>query len=392
MQLRHVRRYECVDIDAVVFQNRQTSEEMQRTKENETAAVMQALDSEVLAASTLQRRRYYERLDRMSAAPLWERLQNLVRKEPASAASAAHWDFDGVMRALLLDAGELISAEEAERRVLILENPALRGASSVTQTLYAGLQLVLPGEIAPAHRHSQAALRFILEGDGAYTNVEGEKLLMSPGDLILTPSWTWHDHGNETDVPVIWLDGLDIPIVQFFDASFAEAGNQPSQTLRKPIGDASARFGENMAPVGLPKAERDASLLHYRYARSRAALMAYAGGATVDSCHGYKMQYINPADGGPVMATIGAYLQFLPGGFSSRVSRQTDGAVYSVVEGSGEALVGETLIRWKPRDIFVVPSWAELKLNASADSVLFSFSDRPIHEKLGLHREFRGQS
>ena len=353
---------------------------------------MQAFDSEVSAAAALQRRRYYERLDRVSAAPLWERLQNLVRKEPASAAIAAHWDYDGALRALLLDAGKLISAEVAERRVLILENPALRGASSVTQTLYAGLQLVLPGEIAPAHRHSQSALRFILEGDGAYTNVEGEKLPMSPGDLILTPSWTWHDHGNETDAPVVWLDGLDIPIVRFFDASFAEAGNQANQTSRKPMGDASARFGENMAPVGLPKTERDASLLHYRYARSRAALMAYAGGATVDSCHGYKMQYINPADGGPVMATIGAFLQFLPGGFRSCASRQTDGAVYSVVEGCGEALIGEALIRWKPRDVFVVPSWAELKLNASAGSVLFSFSDRPIHEKLGLHREFRGQA
>jgi gentisate 1,2-dioxygenase len=365
---------------------------MQRTNENEVAAVMQALDNEVLAVPALQRRQYYERLDRVSAAPLWERLQNLVRKEPASAAIAAHWDYDGAMRALLLDAGKLISAEEAERRVLILENPALRGASSVTQTLYAGLQLVLPGEVAPAHRHSQSALRFIIEGDGAYTAVEGEKLPMSPGDLILTPSWTWHDHGNETDAPVVWLDGLDIPIVQFFDASFAEAGNQPSQTLRKPIGDASARFGENMAPVGLPKTGRDASLLHYRYAKSRAALMAYAGGAAVDPCHGYKMQYINPANGGPVMATIGAFLQFLPAGFRSCASRQTDGAVYSVVEGCGEALIGEALIRWKPRDVFVVPSWAELKLNASADSVLFSFSDRPIHEKLGLHREFRGQA
>ena len=121
-----------------------------------------------------------------------------------------------------MEAGRLITAEEAERRVLILENPALRGQSCITASLYAGLQLILPGEVAPAHRHTQSALRLVLDGDGAYTAVDGERTTMRRGDFIITPSWTWHDHGNLGDQPVVWLDGLDIPIVRFFDAGFAE--------------------------------------------------------------------------------------------------------------------------------------------------------------------------
>ncbi len=351
-----------------------------------------AMDDDSPTLMQTARRGYYDRLDAASSAPLWERLSDLVRKVPESAADPAYWDYDGTMRSLLLDAGDLISAEEAERRVLILENPALKGSSAITRTLYAGLQLVLPGEIAPAHRHTQSALRFIVEGSGAHTAVDGEKFTMTPGDLILTPGWSWHDHGNESPSPIVWLDGLDIPIVQFLDASFAEAGHSAAQTLCKPEGDNQARFGENMAPFGRKSAEPSSRLMHYKYAAARAAVMAYAKGCAVDDRHGYKLQYTNPADGGHILPTIGAYLQHLPRGFRSTASRQTDGAVYSVVEGKGEARIGQSVFRWKPRDLFVVPSWAELELRADDDSILFSFSDRPVHEKLGLLRETAGQA
>ena len=146
-------------------------------------------------------------------------------------------------------AGEAITAEEAVRRVLILENPALRGQSAVTQSLYAGLQLILPGEVAPSHRHTQSALRFIVEGSGAYTAVDGERTTMQPGDFIITPSWTWHDHGHEGDEPVVWLDGLDIPMVRFFDAGFAENDTSKSQAVSRTEGTSFARYGYNMAPV-----------------------------------------------------------------------------------------------------------------------------------------------
>src|SRR6204780_2323537 len=148
-----------------------------------------------------------------------------------------------------MQSGSLITAQETTQRVLMLMNPGLGGEASITGSLFAGLQLIMPGEVAPAHRHTQSALRFIIEGHGAYTAVDGERTTMEPGDFIITPSWTWHDHGNEADAPVVWLDGLDIPIIRLLDVSFAEPANAESQTETRPQGDSLARFGANMLPV-----------------------------------------------------------------------------------------------------------------------------------------------
>src|SRR5215468_4904540 len=168
-----------------------------------------------------ERKDFYARLQAKSAAPLWEVLSDIVRKDPRTAVQPAFWRYDE-LRPFISEAGRIITAEEAERRVLILENPGLQGMSRITQSLYAGLQLILPGEIAHSHRHTASALRFILEGSGAYTSVDGERLSMKPGDFILTPFWSYHDHGNPGTEPVVWLDGLDIPTVNMFDTSFLE--------------------------------------------------------------------------------------------------------------------------------------------------------------------------
>ena len=145
------------------------------------------------------RQAFYDRLSPESLAPLWERLHALVTRTPTSAAKPYHWNYDDVVRPFMMESGGLITAKEAERRVLILENPGLEGQSRITNSLFAGLQMILPGEVAPAHRHTPSALRFIIEGHGAYTAVEGERTIMEPGDFVITPPWTWHDHGNESD-------------------------------------------------------------------------------------------------------------------------------------------------------------------------------------------------
>src|SRR4051794_34548046 len=152
---------------------------------------------------------------------LWTVMSDLITPEPKSGCRPHLWQFAAI-RDYMVEAGRLITAKEAERRVLILENPGLRGQSKITTSLYAGVQLVIPGEVAPAHRHSQSALRFVIEGRGAHTAVDGERTTMEPGDFVITPSMTWHDHGNGSSEPMFWLDGLDIPVVQFLDASFAE--------------------------------------------------------------------------------------------------------------------------------------------------------------------------
>ena len=174
-----------------------------------------------------ERQAFYDRIAPANLAPLWEVLHGLVTREPVTPVLPVHWSYEAI-RPYVMEAGGLISAKEAERRVLILENPGLRGKASITHTLYAGLQLILPGEVAPAHRHSQAALRFVMEGEGAYTAVNGERVAMQRGDFIITPSWSWHDHGGGTS-PVIWMDGLDVPLVRFLHAEFREEHHQKAQ-------------------------------------------------------------------------------------------------------------------------------------------------------------------
>ena len=337
-----------------------------------------------------QRRDYYQRIGRHSMAPLWETLHDIVPRQPNGAAVAHRWDYDGLVRPFLMEAGRLITAREAERRVLMLENPGLPGNASITNSLYAGIQLILPGEVAPAHRHTQSALRFILEGDGAYTAVNGEQAIMRPGDLILTPSWSWHDHGNETDQPMVWLDGLDIPLIRFLDAGFVEPANAERQALARPPGDSAARFGANMAPVDWKPTAKASPNFHYPYARSREAMATIARNGAPDPCHGYKQRFINPATGGHVMPTIGAFLQLIPAGMTTAPYRSNDGVAYSVVEGTGVTTVGDQVLPWKPRDVIVVPSWARHSHRADSEAILFSISDRPVHEALGVWREDRG--
>src|SRR5437764_3564639 len=194
------------------------------------------------------REQLYRDMDAFNLTPLWEVLHALVPPKPNTPCVPALWKYDEV-RPFLMRAGDAITAEEAVRRVLILENPKLRGQSCITQSLYAGLQLILPGEVAPSHRHTQSALRFIVEGSGAYTAVDGERTTMKPGDFIITPSWTWHDHGHEAREPVVWLDGLDIPLIRFLDAGFAENHDAAVQPVLRPEGTTHARWAANMAPL-----------------------------------------------------------------------------------------------------------------------------------------------
>ncbi|HZY16542.1 MAG TPA: gentisate 1,2-dioxygenase [Ramlibacter sp.] len=332
-------------------------------------------------------------MDPHHLTPLWEVLHALVPPQPATPCVPALWKYEDV-RPLLLRAGEAISAEEAVRRVLILENPALRGQSAVTQSLYAGLQLILPGEVAPSHRHTQSALRFIVEGSGAWTAVDGERSTMHPGDFILTPSWTFHDHGSEADGPVVWLDGLDIPMVRFFDAGFAQNNTDRSQLVTRPEGTSFARYGHNMVPVRYePPYGASSPIFSYPYERSREALEQLERHAPIDAWDGVKLRYVNPLTGGWTMPTLGTFMQKLPAGFAGKGWRQTDGAVYSVVEGRGEIVIAhagqEQRYTFGPRDHFVVPSWHTARLSSDAGCVLFSFSDRPVHQALGIHHEER---
>lgn len=355
------------------------------------AAIMQP------TADTPQRRAFYERIGRQNLSPLWTSLADLVTPEPRSPCQPATWRFADI-RAAMIEAGGLITAKEAERRVLVLENPGLRGQSKITTDLYAGVQLVLPGEVAPAHRHTQAALRFVLEGEGAYTAVNGERTTMHEGDFIITPPMAWHDHGNPSPDPIFWLDGLDIPVVQFLDASFAEHMDVDVQPILRPEGDCQARYGANLLPFDHKPGGGASPVFNYPYARTREALERMRRSEEWDSCHGLKMRYVNPITGNHAMATMATFIQLLPGGLQTSAYRSTDATVFVPIEGRGRSVISrrsgeEFVVEWSQRDIFVVPSWHRVRHEAmDGDAVLFSYSDRPIQEALHLFREDRGNA
>jgi gentisate 1,2-dioxygenase len=304
-----------------------------------------------------EREEFYRRLKTKSAAPLWEQLADLVLAQPRPGCIPSLWRYEE-MRPYLMESGKLITADEAERRVLMIANPGLQGVPQITQSLYAGLQLVLPGEVTATHRHVAAALRFVIEGNGAYTSVDGTKITMHPGDFILTPSWTYHDHGNLTDTPVVWLDGLDIPIVNMLDSSFAEHYPEGTKAVLQEDGD---------SPVSFP------------YARMR----GLAKGAPLDPVHGSRIHYGAES----TMPTIDAWLRLLPAGFKTKPYRSTDATVFCVAEGRGQSRIGGETFAWGPHDIFMVPSWVPVTHEARDESVLFSFSDRPIQKAVGVWRE-----
>jgi gentisate 1,2-dioxygenase len=331
---------------------------------------------------------YYDRIAPQHMAPLWTRLKALVPKEPTPVGVPHRWAYADV-RPYVLESAEHISAKEAERRVLILENPALAGSSQITQTLYAGLQLIMPGELAPAHRHTQSALRFIVEGSGAYTAVDGEKTLMQPGDFVITPSWTWHHHGHDGDGPMVWLDGLDIPLTHFFGSTFREDHEDDEAAVTRPTGDALARYGSGLLPVGYRHGSINSPVFNYPYARTREALHALTKAGAPDAHAGHLMRYVNPIDGGWAMPTMATMIRLLPRGFETQPYRSSDSMVFVVVEGNGELRVGAQRLPMQPHDVLVVPGWMAYTLHASDELVLFSYSDRVAQDKLGLWREQR---
>ena len=288
-----------------------------------------------------------------------------------------------------MQAGRLITAKEAERRVLILENPGMQGQACITHSLFAGLQLILPGEVAPAHRHAQAALRFIIEGRGAYTAVEGERTLMQPGDFVLTPSWTWHDHGNDTDQPMVWLDGLDIPIVRLLDAGFMEPANADSQSVTRPSGDSYARYGANMLPVDY-KPGKASPVFNYPYERSREALATLGTQWRARRVARIQAALRQSGDGRFPDADDRRLHAMAARGFRHRAISQHrwHGVLRRRRRGRDRRRRHrpslEAARHLRGAELAAPPS------PASTDAVVFSFSDRPVQDALGLWREERG--
>ncbi len=310
-----------------------------------------------IESSEAERQAYYGALRAQHVVPLW--ISPGVTVEPRSKAVAHVWRWRD-LRPQALRAAELVGTEEAERRVLRLANPEL-AAPSASTTLSANIQIVMPVDIARAHRHSPAALRLILEGKGGYTVVDGNRLPMFPGDLVLTPRWTWHDHANDTDAPMIWLDGLDSPLVRMLEAGFFEEYEGERQAILD--GTPSPRW-------------------YFPFAEARATLERMAGPDRV-------LEYTDPASGGPAMPTIACYLRLLAPGERTTARRGVCCTNYHVIEGSGHSIVDGKRLDWEDKDVFTVPTWTfhEHANTGDRPAFLFSFSDAPVMKALGWYRE-----
>jgi len=358
---------------------------------NQQAQELEGIVPTVNLAAEEGRKDFYARAKQQNLAPLWRVLHGLVTEKPVTRAVPAIWHYQDV-RPHLMEACKLIGAAEAERRVMVLENPGLAGQSRITQSLFAGLQIILPGEIAPAHRHVASALRFIIEGKDAFTAVAGERTMMAPGDFVITPSWTWHDHGNEGSGPMVWLDGLDMHVVNMFAASFREDLGGKAHKLDRPEGAAPAEFGNNLLPVDVVHRSQTSPIFNYPYRKSRESLDTLARMRDPDPWHAHKMKFINPVNGGWAMPTMSTWMQLMPMGFKSVPYRSTDSAVFTVVEGRGRSTIGGETFDWGKHDIFVAPSWMAHTHQSSEDAVLFIYSDRVIQEKLDIWREAKEQA
>ncbi len=329
---------------------------------------------------------FYRGVASEQLAPLWPISRELMT--PTAQPRTLPWLWRGAeMQRLAAQSGELITIDRGgDRRVLALANPGLDGRPYASSTLWAAIQFLNPGEFAPAHRHSPAAIRFVMQGQGVYTTVDGDACDMAPGDLILTPARTWHDHNSVGDVPMVWFDGLDLPIVGALDGIFFE--EYPSAELQ-PVTSRN-RSEREFAGRGLLPADRvgeptgHSPRLAYRWADTDAALrglLQERGGPMVS------LEFCDPISGHPALPTMSCQMHRLAMGARTASVRRTGSSVFVVHSGAGVTVINGKRFPWKAGDIFVTPSWSTVDHEAYGPSDLFSISDAPVLRALGLHRE-----
>lgn len=332
----------------------------------------------------------------LNLVEFWTRRSEIELKEPRKQAVPYRWQWEDVQPRLHV-ASRTVPIEECERRALVFANPGLGGKPYITPTIFAAYSLYNPGEQAPVHRHTPSASRFVLEGSGGFTTVAGEKLKMSRGDLILTPHGCWHDHGNEGDSPVIWVDVLDVPLMEalnvtMFEFDYREAGTaKHAQSISVPENYSTrlyARGGLTPTFVDHRRSDKHHSpMLVYRWEHTREALEALRGmeGSPYDAI---TLEYTNPVDGGSVMPTMAFRASLLRASERTQPQRRSASSIFVVLEGSGSIDVEGEKIDWKPNDVFCVPSWKWYQLQADAGgAVLYSVTDEPSLRKLGVFRK-----
>jgi gentisate 1,2-dioxygenase len=329
--------------------------------------------------------------------PLWTARDDLMPMQPAPRSLAYLWRWS-VLYPLAKRAGDLVPVGRGgERRAIALANPTLGGEPYATPTLWAAIQYLGPREVAPEHRHSQNAFRFVLEGEGVWTVVDGDPVAMRRGDLLITAGGRFHGHHNATDEPMAWLDGLDIPLQSYLDSTFFQFGSDEVTDYRTPSRSQSELLWAHagLAPVGVPTGVAGSVLAAYRWAVTDAALddlLAVSDeGRPGRLSRGHAaLRYTDPASGGDVLPTIRCEFHRVRSGATGTVAPAVGSSVWQVFEGDASVRIGtgdQAVTHELQRgDVFVVPSWSGLSIGAASDSDFFMFCDAPVIEKLGLAR------
>lgn len=335
----------------------------------------------------------YDELARCGGAPLWRHLKGLFAHEPTSTGIPFLWSF-AKLRPLATYFADTLPIEDAQRRVLMLVNPGLQDPPATLNSLFAGFQVLLPGEQAPAHRHTANAFRFVSEGHGAFTTVDGERVPMNTGDFLLTAGWQWHEHYHAGDKPMVWLDGLDFPLVNLLEAGFYQQYPEGLQKPRVPDGSSTKQFIHGrLNPMWMSPSTLNSPIGNYPWTETQRALDAMAEHAQGSGYDGVVLEYSNPWTGGSVLPTMSCRIQRLGPAFSGRPRQQTPGIICHVISGEGTTYVGDTELHWKKNDVFAIPGWRQYRhVNNSAkgDAVLFTFSNEPVLRSLGFYREHLG--
>ena len=327
---------------------------------------------------------FYADLGAVDLQPLWTQTRNLLTDTPRPAAVPWLWQGE-TLRALAARARELITIERGgERRVLALSNPGLGGAPFASATLWGAIQALGAHESAPAHRHTASAIRFVLEGSGVWTTVDGDACHMHPGDLVLTPAWTFHDHTNDGAEPMIWFDGLDLPLVGALDATFFE--NHPDLNQAVLGFDMSEQMyaAGGRVPYGTTDDSPHSPLLVYRWKQSDAILdklLARTGDPMAS------IEFVDPTSGRPALPTMTCALHRVVSGRRTASRRKTGSSIFVVHRGSGQSVVGGQVFQWVAGDMFVVPSWVPFDHQADTTSDLFEVSDEATLRALRLFRD-----
>lgn len=335
----------------------------------------------------------YRNFETENLMPLWTQLGDLMPMTPNPKAVPFVWKWS-TLYPLAQRAGDLVPVGRGgERRAIALANPGLQGTPYITPTLWAAIQYLGPKEVAPEHRHAQNAFRFVVEGEGVWTVVNGDPVAMRRGDFLLTPGWTFHGHHNETDQPMAWIDGLDIPFVHYTDTGFFEFGSENVTDDSTPDISRSERLWAHpgLRPLVGLDSKSSSPIAAYRWEYTDAALKAQLEledegfAATTEPGHA-AVRYTNPTNGGDVMPTIRAEFHRLRQGSHTRPRRDVGSTVYQVFEGSGQFVLNGENHAVETGDMIVVPSWTECSIEADTQFDLFTFSDAPIVEKLHFAR------